>query len=401
MNQLNTLTILMGVSLLASCTNQISFDPTASPQSSSQEQSSADNPSMGLPDDDDSNDKTPRVGDEEDDVPFPNDGQIPDDGDSSGGEDPGDTGGDQGGEEEPPQPVFKSETFFQVDVPQVDILFIDDNSRSMKKEQEKMGSRFSSFMKDLNDVDWHIGVTTTDITNGLYGLKGKLLDVDREGNRFITPQSPDPESLFLNTIVRPEVSCPNDVCPSGNERPLEASIMAMRKHDGYNQGFFRDGVDLAIVVLTDEDEGSKGSGKTGMDVLEEFKKIWGETKNIRGYGVITRPGDVECLNNQGTFYANYIDTFITLTGGVTGSICDEDYSQSLERISEDVKDLILTFELSEKPFAETVQLTMEPEQSISWSLKGRKLIFETAPISNTKIMVDYQVDSSDDPQDSR
>src|SRR4051812_4792872 len=56
-----------------------------------------------------------------------------------------------------------------VSKPKVDILFVDDNSKSMAPEQQKMSERFSTFIQSLAGVDWQIAITTTDIAlNGAF-----------------------------------------------------------------------------------------------------------------------------------------------------------------------------------------------------------------------------------------
>src|SRR6056297_3283773 len=40
----------------------------------------------------------------------------------------------------------------------VDILFVVDNSGSMREEQEKLSHRLDNFLSDLNEVNWQIGV---------------------------------------------------------------------------------------------------------------------------------------------------------------------------------------------------------------------------------------------------
>lgn len=52
----------------------------------------------------------------------------------------------------------------------VDILFVDDKSGSMPDKQEKLSTRLTAFVGSLADVDWQLAITTTDTSNGKYGL---------------------------------------------------------------------------------------------------------------------------------------------------------------------------------------------------------------------------------------
>src|SRR5438552_17585742 len=54
---------------------------------------------------------------------------------------------------------------------EVDILIVSDNSSSMAAQQEKLGERFAQFTSALNQIDYHIGVITTDVENNSSGSK--------------------------------------------------------------------------------------------------------------------------------------------------------------------------------------------------------------------------------------
>lgn len=285
----------------------------------------------------------------------------------------------------------------------VDILFIDDNSGSMEEEQRLLGQRFSSFISGLSTLDWQIGITTTDVSNGKYGLKGKILELaGRPGEKILKATTPNADTVFANTIQRPEtLSCSTgtfDDCPSGVEQPLYASILAMEKRNSDNRGFFRDGADLAIVILSDEDEMSNGpsSATKPKDVVDKFKSLWGREKRFSVFGIIIEPGDQTCLDEQVNqsgntgYFGIFAHTLTRMTGGVTGSICERDYSSTLENIGEKVLELSNSFELAHTPINGSVRVTLTPAQNTPWSVRGNKLMFNQAPQPNTRIDVTYQ-----------
>ena len=68
-----------------------------------------------------------------------------------------------------------TESFEQTsEEPKLDILVIVDNSPSMRREQRKLGERMSSFTSHLEDVDWQISVTNTDVSSGSHAKNGHL-----------------------------------------------------------------------------------------------------------------------------------------------------------------------------------------------------------------------------------
>jgi hypothetical protein len=295
-----------------------------------------------------------------------------------------------------------SEVFFQTPSDRrVDILVVVDNSGSMVQEQTNMGSRFNSFISGLNDVDWQIGITTTDVSTGPYGIKGSLLPlVGLAGQKILHKNQTNADYIFKNTIQRSETqNCMDGYgdCPSGNEQGLYASILAMEKRNADNSGFFRNGSDLAIVVLSDEDEMSNApaAATRAQNVIDKARSIWGTEKKVSAYGVIVVPGDFSCLNQQrlqwgGTgHYGTRVFDLAQLTGGVVGSVCDADYSGTLEAISQNVRDLIDSIELLHPPIPESVKVTFQPNQNINWIVQGNKILFDVPPIENTRIDVEY------------
>jgi hypothetical protein len=204
---------------------------------------------------------------------------------------------------------------------------------------------------------------------------------------------PNAKELFLRTVQRAETpNCDNrrDIpyCPSALEQPLAASIFAMEKRNRENRGFFRPGVDLVIVILTDEDE----SGGTRPDaVLASMRSQFGDSKKLMVHGVIIRPGDRECRRQQGNgVYSSIVADMIARTNGSAHSICEADYGRSLSHISQQTRQLLSTFELRQIPRPGSVRVTLAPASNATWRVEGRRLIFENPPPAGTEIRVEYR-----------
>ncbi len=287
----------------------------------------------------------------------------------------------------------------------VDILVVNDNSYSMEVEQKKMAERFPSFVSALGDLDYHISMTTTDIDSSSpkLNLGGRVVEWTGTTSKLLTPQTVKASDVFKNTIKRSEtIGCvARGDCPSGNEQPLKATILAMDQRLKENAGVFRDGVDLAVVVLSDEDEMSNGpvEATKPADVIAAFKSHFGESKRLRVFGIVIQSGDAACRALQlaqteggnGAFYATHVEGLAKLTGGSTNSICDLDYSKSLSDISKSVRKLVGTFELSSLPLGGSVKVnfTPKPSKPITFHVEGKNLIFDNPPAAGTKIDVTY------------
>ena len=175
-----------------------------------------------------------------------------------------------------------------VSTPKVDVLFVIDNSYSMKEEQTSLRENFPKFIDRLRDQDGilpslHIGVITTE---GGAGYQGKCKDLDLAGrfraepnvnpdkNNCTTADAPNDGKLFLFDTIRADGTRTNnhndDLAKTfgciaevgagecGTEQPLEAIRRAMDfELNPENAQFFRSDAFLAIVMVTDEDDCSR------------------------------------------------------------------------------------------------------------------------------------------------
>ncbi|CAN5732461.1 hypothetical protein BH10BDE1_BH10BDE1_36670 [soil metagenome] len=302
-----------------------------------------------------------------------------------------------------------SESFSQTqNANKVDILIIDDNSESMETKQRKMGERFPNFISGIKDLDYQIGITTTDLSGPAplgsgWATDGRLVNFKGSKTNILTPTTVNADKLFLDTIKRDEtIDCGSRTkfpyCPSSIEQPLKAMIMAIDERDKANTGFFRDGADLAIVVLSDEDEMSDGSSRSATKVYEvtdAFKVAFADRKRVMVHGIIIKPGDKTCLAAQRKasgigYYGQHVSDLATATGGRTYTICDTDYGKNLTSISNDVRKLVSSFLLAFEPADPTkVEVTTSPASKIPWHIEGRLVVFDSPPADGTRIEVRY------------
>jgi hypothetical protein len=277
----------------------------------------------------------------------------------------------------------------------VDILFIVDNSYSMTDSQRKLGDRLENFITSLGQIDWQIGVTTTDVSSDKWGIKGSLVPFAGLGSNILTKDAPNFIEEFKSNVVREEsVGCNPFTCPSSDERPLQALVGAIAKRNSDNKGFFRDAADLAVVVLSDEDEASHG-GSTALKpaaAMAAFAAAFGVQKSLTAYGLLVQPGDDACKAQQGSdgAFGTFVSLLAQLSGGETGSICAEDYSDTLKSIGKRIREISVAYELSQTPNPGTVAVVLSPmDTSVSWSVSGKTVKFNKAPAKGTRIKITY------------
>jgi len=338
----------------------------------------------------------------------------------------------------------------------VDILFIDDNSASMDVEQQNLGSRFSTFVDSLisnNGVplDWQIGITTTNVCsapNTTYegenvggacpqkdaslpinapagfnwesqGAQGILLDLVGGTGKIITPSTINAAAVFKQTI-----QIPISQTGSGDERPIAAAHLAIRKRSAENTGFFRPNSALAIIILTDEDERSTG-GSQGVlhdddqpshliaEASAAFpdKSVVVHTINVRNPIPGTSDPDTDCLGRQqsqqpfgGGNYGTVVQSLAGLTGGRVVDVCLLDYSASLQGIAGQIVAQTRSVTLAYTPIPGTVSVRYRrpndpsfktgAEIGISETVVGKTVTFNPVPPVGTTVVVDYQYNTS-------
>lgn len=299
--------------------------------------------------------------------------------------------------------LLEEEQFVQDrDATAIDVLFVVDNSGSMADEHALVASKFSSFSSALSGLNWQMAMTTTDTDSNSVGAKGTLLPLSGRSDRILTPRTPDYDRVFSNTVRRPEsIECAltGRMCPTGAEKPLLASILSMQKAIGVNAAFFRPKTDLALVILTDEDEDQSGhpdSFALSRDVLSAFSATFLRTRSITAHSITVRPGDLACYNAQAAqegsgkaAYATAVNELVEATGGQASSICDSDYSAVLGNIGRSIREQVSSFQLRFKPSRNTTSVTIEPAQAITWRIQGNRLILSRVPDQGTRIKVRY------------
>ena len=274
----------------------------------------------------------------------------------------------------------------------IDVLFVVDNSASMYAIQQSIGQKFPSLFSTLKQYDYHVAVTTTDIsstTNPPSTLNqsgalqdGKLISL-ADGTSFISSSSSNPDSLFSGVIARPETlaceqwiksSCPaggciditayHQNCPSEDTRAIAASQLNLTSD---STGFLRNNAPIAIVILSNADERASGGTATNSQPLTQndmpaalISAAAALNKPLSVYSIIIQPGDTSCYQAQdfsstlfGWYGTNY-QNLAQQTGGASSSICASDFSANLNSIGSGITKTMESVTLKCAPINNTV-----------------------------------------------
>jgi hypothetical protein len=227
----------------------------------------------------------------------------------------------------------------QPDIQAVDVLWVIDNSGSMSSLVDHLGSRFSTFLDafDATGIDYQVGVTTTDIPADGGRLQGPI----------IKSSDADPVAEFVAQTAL-------GAAGSANEQGRDAAYLALTEPNisGTNAGLVRADANLAIVVLSDEDDSSDLVGKSQFITwLNGYK---GDPARTSFSGITGDPDaglfDFGCgiFGVSATSAKNYGDV-IDGTGGVWQDICEDDFDEVLDYLAYGASGLLFTFKLDRWP----------------------------------------------------
>lgn len=233
----------------------------------------------------------------------------------------------------------------QVRASSVDVLFVIDNSGSMSDNLQELANSFRVFIREFDNLglNYHIAVTTTDMDRA---------DAGQFVGAVITDQSADPVGEFRAQTAQGSAG-------SGDERGRDAAWAALTAPliNGANSGFLRNNANLAVVVVSDEDDSSTNVTVGGFN-------NW--LNNLKGDPMLTSFSGMVGPDNGGgiglgfacsilggsdaTFAPRYHDA-IRGTKGVWGDICQYQYQPFLTFLAYVAAGLLVDFPLDKTPSA--------------------------------------------------
>ncbi|WP_374028843.1 hypothetical protein [Bdellovibrio bacteriovorus] len=189
--------------------------------------------------------------------------------------------------------------------PQVDILFVTDNSDSMKSAQENLIRNIDKFTAGIlknRMIDYHIGVISvwdssdryTQTKKDQYQMGDLRLIKNTKGQtsttrRFVAKRDQNPALIAASLHIG--VTPYAQGGPEFEEMfsPLAAALEKTGR-GATNEDFFRPDAQLVVVLLTDADDSSKSITPEEMaQKLIAFKG--GRAEKVSAYGVLVRPQD--------------------------------------------------------------------------------------------------------------
>jgi hypothetical protein len=261
----------------------------------------------------------------------------------------------------------QTDVFHQPTEVKSDVLFVIDNSGSMGWAQSALASNFASFIAyatSLN-VDYHIGVISTEVNDAESNRGNPPRDIipgvlvfAPSRPKIITNLTPD-----LNNAFRDNVNI-GTCCSDEQEAGLQAAHMALTEplvnDPQWNGGFLREDAKLYLIMLSDEQDQSRGSVDFYVDFFQSIKGPRNTDMMKMSAIVGDAPNGCPAGSSQPTAGSGsrYIEV-ANRTGGIFVSICTSNWAQSLQSLGLDAFAAIREFPLSRPADPSTLTVTVD------------------------------------------
>jgi hypothetical protein len=273
-----------------------------------------------------------------------------------------------------------TDRFDQVADEKVDVLVVIGNTQINADLQPGFKMNIRAFIQQTNlrQVDFHIGVTSTNP----YPVAGKLV------GSVLDRQTTNLEGAFF---YQSDIGALGD----DNEQGLEAMAGAFRLADrgtAPNRNLFRSDAKKVVIVISDDDDRSPES------LVYYFNQL--RNHAARGYTFIAVTGQANGCGDLdvgsaagGAEPAPRYEQFVALTHGISESQCDP-WGPTLAAIGAAAFGLPASFVLTKmpdlrQPIVVKVNGAVIPQSGWSYESARGAIRFVTAPPANAVILVEY------------
>ena len=271
----------------------------------------------------------------------------------------------------------RSESFNQSELGIVDIQIVVDNSGSMAEEQANLATKLTPLLRYLSGRDWRININSTDPA---WGCSNTLI---KKGDANI-------DSTFQAGVTTLGTK------GSGIERGI---LQAVNGLSCSSNNWTRSNSTVAVLILSDEENCSASAPldscvgqayRSENYLLNHLTNVMGRKlgETARVYGIFHVPGTVctSAMSEGGVYQAA-----VTATNGKSGSICDADYTSTLNSISEDIATVLnQDFNLADIPDAGSLVIRVDGVPiNTGFKLTGKSVKLNVAPPLGSVIQADY------------
>lgn len=239
--------------------------------------------------------------------------------------------------------------------PQLDVLFVIDDSGSMRPHQENLKANISKFADAIvrtKFLDYHVGVITSSNDTSPWSSSPSCCGELTGFPKYIDRNTPNGIALLAQNMI---VGINGDA----TETFFDPLYLALTEPNlsGHNLGFYRESANLALIFITDtEDQSRRFNAQTFYNFVLSLKnssdKIFVAGAHIPDNQVTTCAGETFEIGRL-----EELNKFFALTQASTFSLCD-DFGEKLADIGIKLATKSQTMYLSKKPKEKTIKVTM-------------------------------------------
>jgi hypothetical protein len=240
-----------------------------------------------------------------------------------------------------------TDSWVQTDGSLADMVIAVDKSQSMESELEQLPEVLSTFIAQIIEqgTDLHLAVAVAD--DGCVRASPIWFDVD-------TSQEIVEEAI--DHILDPSAST-----ASNTERAfmLFEAFISETPSGGCNEGFLREGAQLHLMGISDDEEQSVNSWFYYFELLSDHL----DDPDDLGFHALGGPSPKGC--NTISPYNNMLEA-VQHTDGVFQSICEDDWSPGFDEIAARMMPQRVSFGLSATPVPDSILVKIDSVFSTHW-----------------------------------
>lgn len=297
--------------------------------------------------------------------------------------------------ERPLEAKSQTDKLVQTVPPEVDILWVIDNSGSMYDEQTALTANFPAFMDFFlgSGLDYHIGVVSTDMT-----ADAGRLEV-AGGYKWIDIENADPSTTF-STLANLGTS--GSATEKGRD-PAYAAVEINTVPGGFNEGFIRENASLHMISISDEDDQSNQISRA--EFIDYLRNVKGGQEGMVSYSAIITPEYYAGTCTGGIEPGMEYLAVQQAIGGVLWPICNPDWNAVLEQLGIVAAGLKREFFLSQLPEPGSIKVWVvedgtrfdfEEDVDYTYSQTRNSVTFTTyVPTALADVNIKYAILGSD------
>ena len=294
----------------------------------------------------------------------------------------------------PDEPIdevsFEKRTFIvSSQKPLVDILFVVDTSGSMKSIQNEIASKFSHLFDKVSEFNYRIAVTTANMQkhDSPIGSDGQLLTYNVSSGETFNYISPETENKFniFSSLLNLATSRPESNSKNGkddDERAIYNTVRVIERQSAtQSNNLFREGADLHVIVVSNENERSNGTNLEEYDLPSTLKSMVSQKLKVKSFTAHS------IINvNNGSVYkdlSNMTSGLIQHIYANGSNIYLSDFNNILTQIGNSVVIVTQTFTLPCKPLS--ITLTIKggtPNTNYNYSISDENVLTVTPQLND-------------------